>query len=118
MWSYGNIRIYAQTDVDATSQIIPRIQPLSGPTILQIFGNDSAIKSITAIVVGSGDASSLNSYAADGTAYTLVSPEVTVGSFYLKSISMARQYSISQTMRPDLACDAEVYMATMELYGA
>lgn len=117
MWTYGSVRIYTQTDVDAAGQIIPRIQPLAGSTILQIFGYDSTIKNLTAIVVGVSDHDTLEGFSIDGSTHSLVSPEGTVGNFYLKSLSIARQFSIFQTMRSDLDCDAEVYLATLELYG-
>ena len=51
-WTLGGNRIYAQKSNEDTGQILPRLQPLSGGTIIQSFGYDSLVRKITAIVVG------------------------------------------------------------------
>jgi len=116
MWTYGNIRIYAQTDIDAGAQIIPRIQPLGGGTILQIFGNEDPIRNITAIVVGSSDAEHIITLLTSGIAFPLVGPEGAMGDFYPNSISVAREMSVFQTIRQDLPCDEPTYIVNLELY--
>lgn len=118
MWTYGNIRIFAQTDTDTVGQIIPRIQPLSGATVLQIFGHESAIKSMSAVVVGSGDVEHLKTLPSSGVAFSLVGPDGTIGDYYPKSVNSARQMSVYQTIRGDLACTSPVYTVDLELYEA
>ena len=117
MWTYGNIRIFAQSEADAGSQIIPRIQPLGGGTILQVFGHEDVIKTITAIIVGSGDADHMDTLVSSGVAFPLVGPEGDMGDYYPKAISVTRQLSIYQSIRPDLLCTASTYIVNLELYG-
>jgi len=118
MWTYGNIRIFAQSEVDAGAQIIPRIQPLGGGTILQVFGHEDVIKTITAIIVGTDDADHMDTLVASGVAFPLVGPEGAMGNYYPKTIGVTRQLSAYQTIRQDLDCTAPVYLVNLELYGA
>jgi len=117
MWTYGNIRIFAQTDSNAVGQILPRIQPLAGATIIQVFGHESNIKTISAIIVGSGDASHLETLTSSGAAFPLVGPDGAMGDYYPKSITIDRHMSLYQTIRTDLSCTAPVYDVSLELYG-
>ena len=115
-WSLSGVRIFVQESNADGSQIIPRLQPLAGGTILQIFGYDSDVHSISAIVVGDTDRDALMALKTTGTDYALVSPEGAMGDFLVKKMSYKRIPNICQTLRPDLASDAPMYNFDMELY--
>lgn len=116
MWTLNGIRIFAQQHRSDSSQIIPRLQPLGGGTVLQFFGYESRIISVSAIIVGDADLNALRNLRKTATAYELVSPEGSQGDFYVKKVSHSRRMSICQTMRPDLPEDAPVYDIDIELY--
>lgn len=99
-------------------QIIARLQPLVGSTILHIFGNDSETLTLAGIVVTDADKKHLVSLVASGTAYTLSGPEGIVGSYYPKSIQAKRTpiTNICLTDRPGLPTNSPVYDVDMELY--
>lgn len=116
-WTYGGVRIYAQKSEQNTSQIIPRLQPVDGGTVLQVFGYESLIRQITALVVGDSKHNSLRAFAQDsGTGHTLVSPEGSLGSFILRGFSSRRTDSTCQTIDPTLPSEAPVYEVDLELF--
>jgi hypothetical protein len=115
-WTLNSIRIFVQESNADGSQIIPRLQPLSGPTILQIFGYESNVHSLNALVVGDADRDALMALRTTGSNYTLVSPEGSMGSFLVKKVVYKRIRNICQTLRPDLAEDAPMYNFDLELY--
>lgn len=115
-WTLNGTRMYVQEINGDSSQIIPRLQPLSGGTILQIFGYESEVNSIAAVVVGVADKNALMALRKTGLTYTLVSPEGSLGSYYVKKAAFRRIPNICQTMRPDLATDCEVYNVDLELF--
>jgi hypothetical protein len=118
MWSLNGIRIFVQENTGDGSQIIPRLQPLDGGTVLQFFGYESEVRSINAFVVGDTDMDALRALRKTSTAYTLISPMRTLGNFYVKKISYKQIPNICQTLRTDLASDAPMYIVDMELYPA
>jgi hypothetical protein len=118
MWQLNGIRIFTQESKSDSSQIIPRLQPLNGGTILQFFGYESQVRSLSAIVVGDTDRDSLLALATTGTSYNLTGPEGSDGSFYVKKVSYSRIPNICQTLRIDLAEDSPMYNFDIELYGA
>ncbi len=115
-WTINSIRIFVQESAAEAGQIIPRLQPISGGTVLQIFGYDSRINNINAIVVGDTDRDALLALTTTGSAYVLMSPEGSMGSYYIRKAAYKRIPNICQTMRPDLAEDAPVYIFDFELY--
>ena len=115
-WTYNSTRVFPQEMSDSHAQIIPRLQPLASGTILQFFGYENEIKSITAFVVGNTDKSSLESLMTTGLSYELVSPEGSLGDYFPKSITFNRITVMSQTIRPDLDCESPVYRTEFELY--
>lgn len=115
-WTLDGIRVFVGESKEEAGQIVPRLQPLSGGTILQTFGYESDVRTITAIVVGDTDKDALKALRSTGSNYTLVSPEGSLGSFIVKSVSINRIPSICQTLRTDLAEDSPVYQAEIQLY--
>ncbi len=115
-WTISGTRIFVEESKEEGGQIIPRLQPLGGATILQIFGYESIIRNISGVIVGDTDKNSLLSLRTDGVTHTLVGPEGTVGSFLVKNVSVNRVRSICQTLRTDLDADAPVYNFEIQFY--
>ncbi len=115
-WSLNGIRIFVQENTGDGGAIIPRLQPLSGGTVLQFFGYESEIKNINAHVIGDTDRLALMALRKTNTAYTLVSPMGTLGTYYVRKATFKQIPNICQTLRPDLAEDAPYYIMDFELY--
>ena len=111
----GSVRIFVQESKEDAGQIVPRLQPLSGGTVLQVFGYESDIRTLQAIVVGDTDKDDLKAMRQGGT-HALTSPEGSLGSFTVKNVSVNRVMCICQTLRPDLAEDSPVYDVEIQLY--
>jgi len=116
MWTLNSIRIFVQENTGDGSAIIPRLQPLDDETVLQFFGYESEVKSINAYVVGDTDKAALMALRKTATAYTLVSPMGTLGNYYVKKAVFKQIPNTCQTLRPDLAEDAPMYIFDFELY--
>jgi len=112
-WTYNNKRIYVQKIGGGGKQIIPRLQPLSGGTVFQLFGYETTIVKVSAIVVGDTILANLLSYKADETAHAFVSPEGALGNYYVGDIKYDRLPISYQTITTD--CEAPVYMVDLEL---
>jgi len=115
-WSLDGIRTFVNESKEEAGQIVPRLQPLGGGTVLQTFGYESDVRTIQAIVVGDIDKEALKDLRKTGSAYTLLSPEGSLGSFTVKNVVVTRIHCICQTLRPDLAEDAPVYEVEIQLY--
>jgi hypothetical protein len=115
MWTLGGIRVFAQDLKEDVSQIIPRLQPLSGGTVLQNFGHEDDIRTLLGIVVGQSDKDALKGMTTGGSV-ELVSPEGSEGDFEVKSVKVNRLMVICQTLRPDLPENSPVYNVEIELY--
>lgn len=116
MWKLNNIRIFVQESKQDSNQIIPRLQPLNGGTILQFFGYEDPVRNLTAIVVGDTDRDGLVTLTTTGNSYALVGPEGSDGNFFVKKASYTRIPNICQTLRTDLAEDSPMYTFDFELY--
>jgi hypothetical protein len=116
-WTYNSVRIYAQESDEGTSQIAPRLQPISGGSVIQSFGYDSTVRNISAIVVGDTNKDALKALAQDGmSSHALVSPEGSLGNWMLKSFKANRTKSTCQTIDEAQAEDAPVYDCQLELW--
>lgn len=115
-WYLDSTRLFVQEHEETDSQIIPRLQPLSGGTVLQIFGYESKVVKLSAIIVGNTDRDALRGFAKDGGTHTLDFPDDTDDDFLIKSVVFRRVHCICQTLRPDLDEDAPVYEVSLELY--
>lgn len=116
MWTLNSIRIFVQENTGEAGQIIPRLQPLSGPTVIQIFGYESEVKSINAFVVGDTDKDALMALRTTGSAYELMSPMGDLGDYVVSKVNYKQIPNICQTLRPDLPEDAPMYIFDIELY--
>lgn len=116
-WTLNNIQIFTQDFDESTKNIIARIQPLSGGTVLHKFGYESEVYQINAVVIGSSDKNSLLALAQTNTAYNLVTPFTTYSGVYVASAKAKQRLGIiSQTVRQDLACDSPVFDVSLEIY--
>lgn len=116
-WTLGGNRIYVQKITKGASQILPRLQPLSGGSVIQSFGYDSTIRNITAIIVGDTIEQAIEAFSKDGgVLHTLVSPEGSLGDWIVKSYQSDRTESTCQTIDQLQPEDAPVYSVEMELW--
>ena len=115
-WTLNSTRVIVTGIVQSQKQIIARLQPLSGGTIIQTFGYDDPIIKIKGYVVGETDKSALEALTTTGSTYTLMEDSTNHGSFYVNSIDFNRLNTICQTIRPDLDTTATVYEVDLELY--
>jgi len=116
MWTLNNIRIFVDESKEGVGQILPRLQPLSGGTVVQVFGYESPIRNLGCWVVGDVDLSAIKDLVTTGVAYELVSPEGSLGDFYVKTVGISRVHCICQSLRTDLEEDAPLYRVEVELY--
>ena len=115
-WTLGGQRIYVQQINGEASQIIPRLQPLGGRTVIQFFGYESEVKTISALVVGNTKKDLLLSWRKDETLRALVSPEGSLGNYYIHKVSYKREPIVCQTIDTALAPESPVYTVDFELY--
>lgn len=114
-WSLGGIRTFVTGISDEVGQTIARLQPLAGKTVQQVFGYETAVYKISTYIVGETDRAALEAMTTTGSGYELISPEGSIGTFLVQRVTPVRKDSISQTLRPDLACDAPVYIVDIGL---
>jgi len=116
-WTLNSTQIFTQDFDEGVKNIIARIQPLSGGTVLHSFGFESITYQINAIVVGNTDKNALIALSKTNTAYSLVTPHGTITNVYVNSCKAKQRLGIiSQTLRNDLACDAPVFDVSLELF--
>lgn len=115
MWQLDNVRLFAQEYEMDDKQVLPRLQPINGGTVIQIFGYESEVTRLQALVVGSGDWYSLKALAKDGEYHTLVTP-IWSGDYLVASVKGKWQRGICQTLRPDLPEDSPVFIVDIELF--
>lgn len=117
MWYIDDIRIYTQKYDGVDNQIVARLQPLNNLTVHHIFGKESEIITIDALVVGNTDLNALKSKVRDGNVHSITG---NYNIFYNDIIIHSLKYSllkiICQNIRPDLPENTPVYTVTMELY--
>jgi hypothetical protein len=116
MWTIDSTRIYAQKLNEETKQIIPRLQPVGGGTVLQIFGYDSDIYKLAGKVVGYTDHDAIKAMANDGNTHTVTESGGWTKTVYVSNFSSSRDSAITQTMRTDLSCYAPVFTVELELF--
>jgi hypothetical protein len=115
-WTFAGVRIFVQSSKTEGEQIVPRLQPLAGNTVLQVFGYGGEIRSIAGLIVGNTDYDTLLNTRTTALNYDLTTPEGQTISYLVKSISLTREPKTCQTFRSDLAEDAPVYTVELQLY--
>lgn len=115
-WYIDSIRVFVQEHEESNGQIIPRIQPLSGGTVLQVFGYESRITKLSAIIVGDTDRDALRAMAKSGSNVTLTFPDSSTTDYIVKSVNFKQRHNLCQTLRTDLAEDAPIYDVGIEFF--
>ena len=115
-WSLDGIRVFVDKYTVANKQIIARLQPLAGGTVQQIFGYEGNIDKIGGTIVGNDDKNAIRALARSGNSYTLVSPEVGLGDYFVSDVQLTRVQCICQTLRPDLDADSPVFTFEITLF--
>jgi hypothetical protein len=116
-YTYNGIRTIVQSWEGSGSEVIARLQPISGGIHIQHFGYDDEIIKIAAFIVGETDLAAIKTmFKGSGTSYTLALDGTSIGDFFPHTYDYTRVQCVSQTMRPDLACASPVYRIEMELY--
>jgi hypothetical protein len=115
-WTLGGNRFYVQEINGEGSQIIPRLQPLDGGTVIQFFGYENEIRSVSALVVGDTKRDTFIAYKKSSTLRALVSPEGAMGNYYVKKVTWKREPIVCQTIDTSLPEEAPVYTMDFELY--
>lgn len=115
-WTLGGVKVFTQDLKEEVAQIIPRLQPLSGGTVLQTFGYDSDIHTVTGLVVGRSDKDDIKAMSQGGSVDLIDSTGYNEGSFLVKQVVVTRVNCICQTLRPDLDESSPVYNVEVQLY--
>lgn len=115
-WYLDTTRIFVQDEDSEYKQIIPRLQPVAGGTVHQIFGYETEIKRLNALVVGSGDLFDLTVMTTDGSYHTLTTPEEVISGYLVSAVKSKRQKATLQTIRPDLDCETPIWLVDIELF--
>lgn len=115
-WHLDTIRIFVQEIETGVENIIARLQPLGGGTVLHKFGHDSLIVNVTAIVVGYVDLGALRDMTESSNSFTLYKDGTPLNDYFVHKVNSKIIPTICQTLRPDLSEDAEVYNVSLELY--
>lgn len=115
-WTYAGIRIFVQDIQSGHKQILPRLNPIGGGTVIQQFGYDERITKVNAYVVGYADMTQLRLLTTSGVAFDLVHPAEGTYAYYCNDVQDKMVSTICQTLRTDLAEDAPVYLVDLELY--
>jgi hypothetical protein len=113
-WYLDSVRIYVQDKSGTNKNIISRLNPLGGGTVLQFFGYDDEIWHVKAYVVGEEDLADLKAMAKDGNDYNLSNGAVDYGDFYVANMSWSRVPAIYQTLTAN--CDDPLFTVDLELY--
>lgn len=114
-WRYAGLRIYVSDDAGNTNQIIPRLQPVEGATVLQLYGHESEIRQIKGLMVGYDKFTHIKTLVASGVSFLLETPYES-GWYYPKKIAVSQIASICQTLEPELGDDAPLYNVELELF--
>ena len=115
-WTLGGTRIFVLNMDDDTMQVVARLTPLGGGTILQTFGWEDLIKNLQCKIVGSADKVALIDMSRSGLPYTLSGMDFSWGDYYVKSLKFKTKPTARQTIRQDLDETDFVYDVGVELY--
>ena len=114
-WSLNSIRIYVSNEAGGGKQIMPILQPLAGGSVVQFYGYETTTKQISGLVVGATNKNALLVLKETATAYTLTSPEGSLGSFYVKDVKYKREPIVYQTIDTTQTCETPVYSVDIDL---
>ena len=116
-WSISGIRIFVTDGNEEVGQIVAKLQPLSGGTIHQIFGYETAVRKLSCYVVGDTNKNALLALTESGTTHTLNSPEGALGSFIVEKVNLPRVSVVYQSLdlTGALTCESPLYRGDITL---
>ena len=115
-WTLGGVRIYAQESAEETGQILPRLQPLAGNTVIQAFGYESTVRNVDAIVIGDARREALRAFAREATPVDFSGPEGSISDVIVRKLQAKRNKTVCQRIDLTLPETAPVYDISFELY--
>lgn len=115
-WTIGGVRIYVQEDTEESGQILPRLQPVSGGTIIQAFGYESTTKNIAGLVVGETYKNTIKAFSQDETPVNFVTWEGITHTGIVRKFNAKRTSIVCQTIDIAQPTTAPVYDVSMEFY--
>ena len=118
MWTVDSIRIFVQKYDEGAKQIIARLQPLGGGTVLHLFGWEDETYKLSAFVVGENNKNLLIGYSQDQAVHVLTTPYTTLSGLYVNNVDASLTSFICQTLDPLQDETAPVYRVDIELYHA
>lgn len=115
-WTLGGVRIYVQESAEETGQILPRLQPLSGGTIIQAFGYESTVRNIAGLVVGEANKNAIKAFGQDETPVNFVTWEGLTHTGIVRKFQAKRTSIVCQTIDTSQSTEAPVYDVSLEFY--
>lgn len=115
-WAIGGVRIYISESDEETGQILPRLQPLSGGTIIQSFGYESTVRNMAGLVVGESNKNSLKAFAQDATPVNFETWEGLIHAGIVRKFNAKRTPIVCQTIDTLQPETAPVYECSFEFY--
>ena len=115
-WTVDSIRVYVSGFATANKNIIAKLQPLEGETIVQYFGYEMETARISGKVIGDSDAEAVRALAKSGDLITLSLSGV-AASGYVETTSVTRDPAICQTVtatRTDPVYNVEIELSIPE----
>ena len=115
-WYIESVRIFPQESVKNFEQIIAELNPLAGGSIYHNFGWSEEKRNVNVYIVGLVDDAAIAAMTTTGTPITLSGP-YGADDYLLKSAASSQvPFVICQSIRPDLAEDAPVFIVDLELW--
>ena len=116
-WSIGGVRIFVTDGNEEVGQIVAKLQPLSGGTIYQIFGYETAVRKLSCYVVGDTNKDALLNLTMSGTTFELLSPEGSLGDFIVEKVNLPRVNVVYQSLdlTGALTCESPLYRGDITL---
>lgn len=115
-WTIDSTRIFVQKLNDSDVNIIARLQPVAGGTILHNFGYEDEICKLNGFIVGLTDKAALKAMAKDSANHSLTTPWGDWGDYKVKNVSFELVNVVCQTLRSDLDANSPVFTCDLELY--
>jgi hypothetical protein len=115
-WTLDSNRVYVQKLVEGTKQIIASLQPLAAGTVYQTFGYETSKVKVTAVIVGQSILDNILALTTTGASVELVSPEGSLGNYFVSSVSSDRDKAIYQTIDTGQDCLTPVFSVDIELF--
>lgn len=114
-WTLNDVRIYVQETAKTWDQISAELNPLGGGSTIHNFGYSEEKRNVNAYVIGTTDEIALSLLTTTGNMYTLSGP-YGAASYLVKNMVSTQVPVNCQSLRPDLAEDAPVFLVDFELW--